>query len=158
MSGRDRQPELTPPLLGHQKATLGSNSSAFGSAPTAEPQPFLQEHHTNRLPTATKFSSPNVFILTTNWLISCNMTAVTLIWHIWLRLRALKIWNCKVLVPTATTGSNYPGSANFQNRRNICLLQPPSKCTAKDVSLHQNSFISFFCVCISICTLEIFSI
>lgn len=63
------------------------------STSTAKPQPFSQEKHTNRSSTFTKLSFPNVFVLTTNWLISCNMTAVTLIWHIWLRLHALKIWN-----------------------------------------------------------------
>lgn len=73
----------------------------------------LQIKNTSQISTLTKSSSPNVFVLTTNCLIFFKVAAVTLTWHIWLRLHALKIWNQKVLVPTATTGSNYPGSGNF---------------------------------------------
>lgn len=47
----------------------------------------------NRFSTFTKFPLPNLFILAANWLISRNMTEVTLMWHIWLRLSALKIRN-----------------------------------------------------------------
>lgn len=73
----------------------------------------LQIKNSSQVSILTKSSFPNVFMLTTNCPIFFNVAAVTLTWHIWLRLHALKIWNQKVLVPTATTGSNYPGSGNF---------------------------------------------
>lgn len=156
--------EPTPLLLGQKKAILVPNSFAFeqspqGSSPAAKPQPAFEAKPADRVSAFTKFSLSFVLILTTNWLISCNVTAVPLIWHIWLRLDALKIWNWKVLVPTATTGSNYPSSANFQNRRNSCFLQPSSKGTAKEMSLciKMNLFL-LFCDCISIRTSEISSV
>lgn len=103
-----------------EKAIWGQTApplnKACGSILLPKPQIrdfFLQIKNTSQISPLTKSSLPNVFMLTTNCQIFFNVAAVTLTWHIWLRLHALKIWNQKVLVPTATTGSNYPGSGNF---------------------------------------------
>lgn len=105
------------PSFQDRKGNLGSNNSVFEQSlwlhQAAKPQAFSKIKNTSQVSRLTKPSFPNVFVLTTNCPISFNVAAVTLTWHIWLRLHALKIWNQKVLVPTATTGSNYPGSGNF---------------------------------------------
>lgn len=49
------------------------------------------------------------------------------------------------MVPTATTGSNYPSAADFQNRRSICFLQPSPTRTAMCSSTEFNVF-AFCCV------------
>lgn len=113
-------PGSSPSFQG-RKGNLGSNSSTFEqnlrlhpAAKTPGKRFFsLQIKNTSQASPLTKSSLPNVFMLTTNCLIFINVAAATLAWHIWLRVHALKIWNQKVLVPTATTGSNYPGSGNF---------------------------------------------
>lgn len=137
------------PAAGHgaEPLEMGGISWAAGASSWGFRQVSLEgkkgKKRAKGFSTFTKFPLPNLFILAANWLISRNMTEVTLMWHIWLRLSALKIRNWEVMVPTATTGSNYPGSANFENRRNICFLQP-SKCTARSVSAHSTECVFLY--------------